>query len=123
MLAGAVAAVPPRSAQAPASTRPNIIVILTDDLGYGDVSSYGATALKTPNIDRLANEGLRFTYIEPNNKAKMNVNANIELGNDNVPQLYDLATDPGERENLAAAKPDRTKTMAQALAEIKSGKK
>ena len=39
----------------------NIVVIYTDDLGYGDVSSYGATALKTPNIDRLANEGLRFT--------------------------------------------------------------
>ena len=41
--------------------RPNIVIILTDDLGYGDVSSYGATALTTPNIDRLAKEGLRFT--------------------------------------------------------------
>ena len=39
----------------------NIVVIYTDDLGYGDVSSYGATALKTPHIDRLAKEGLRFT--------------------------------------------------------------
>jgi len=44
-----------------AQTRPNIILIYTDDLGYGDVSSYGATALKTPNIDRLAREGQRFT--------------------------------------------------------------
>ena len=43
------------------ATRPNIIVIMADDLGYGDVSCYGATALETPNIDRLANEGLRFT--------------------------------------------------------------
>jgi arylsulfatase A-like enzyme len=34
---------------------------MTDDLGYGDVSSYGATALTTTNIDRLAKEGLRFT--------------------------------------------------------------
>jgi arylsulfatase A-like enzyme len=41
--------------------RPNIVIILTDDLGYGDVSAYGATALTTPNIDRLAKEGLRFT--------------------------------------------------------------
>lgn len=41
--------------------RPNIVLILTDDLGYGDVSAYGATALTTPNIDRLAKEGLRFT--------------------------------------------------------------
>jgi len=50
-------------ATAPAyAQRPrNIVVIYTDDLGYGDVSSYGATALKTPNVDRLAKEGLRFT--------------------------------------------------------------
>src|SRR5918996_2339757 len=44
-----------------AQNRPNVVIIYTDDLGYGDVSSYGATALKTPNIDRLAKEGLRFT--------------------------------------------------------------
>lgn len=41
--------------------RPNIIVIMADDLGYGDVSCNGATALQTPNIDRLASEGIRFT--------------------------------------------------------------
>src|SRR5436190_13852031 len=40
---------------------PNIVLIMTDDLGYGDVSAYGATALQTANIDRLAKEGLRFT--------------------------------------------------------------
>lgn len=53
----AVLAAQPASAQ----TRPNIVVILIDDLGYGDVSANGATAVKTPNIDRLAQEGLRFT--------------------------------------------------------------
>ncbi|MDZ4850762.1 MAG: sulfatase-like hydrolase/transferase [Pirellulaceae bacterium] len=41
--------------------KPSIIVIMADDLGYGDLSCYGATAFKTPNIDRLAAEGLRFT--------------------------------------------------------------
>ena len=41
--------------------KPNVIVIMADDLGYGDVSCYGATALRTPNIDRLAAEGIRFT--------------------------------------------------------------
>ena len=41
--------------------KPNIIVILTDDLGYGDPVCYGGTKLKTPNIDRLAAEGIRFT--------------------------------------------------------------
>ncbi len=48
---------PPAATQA----RPNVVILYADDLGYGDVSSYGATALKTPNIDRLAREGLRFT--------------------------------------------------------------
>ena len=41
--------------------RPNIVVIMADDLGYGDLSCYGATRVKTPNIDRLAAEGQRFT--------------------------------------------------------------
>ena len=40
---------------------PNIVLIYADDLGYGDVSAYGAKALTTPNIDRLAKAGLRFT--------------------------------------------------------------
>jgi len=44
-----------------AQTRPNIVLIYADDLGYADVSSYGATGISTPNIDRLAKEGLRFT--------------------------------------------------------------
>src|ERR1700744_64833 len=39
---------------------PNIVVIVTDDLGYGDLSCYGATKIKTPNVDRLATQGLRF---------------------------------------------------------------
>ena len=39
----------------------NIVVIYGDDVGYGDLSCYGATAVKTPNCDRLAKEGLRFT--------------------------------------------------------------
>jgi len=41
---------------------PNVIFILTDDLGYSDIGCYGATKVKTPNIDRLAAEGLQFTH-------------------------------------------------------------
>ena len=41
--------------------RPNIVLIYADDLGYGDVGCYGAKRVATPNIDRLAAEGLRFT--------------------------------------------------------------
>jgi arylsulfatase A len=40
---------------------PNVIVILADDLGYGDLGCYGATKIETPHIDRLAREGMRFT--------------------------------------------------------------
>lgn len=40
---------------------PNIIIIYTDDLGYGDVGFNGATEIKTPNLDKLANNGVRFT--------------------------------------------------------------
>ncbi len=44
-----------------AAEKPNIVFILADDLGYGDLSSYGATKVETPNIDRLAKEGRKFT--------------------------------------------------------------
>ncbi|MBX7132955.1 MAG: arylsulfatase [Fimbriimonadaceae bacterium] len=44
-----------------ATTKPNIIFILADDLGYGELGCYGQTKIKTPNIDRLAREGIRFT--------------------------------------------------------------
>src|ERR1700722_7337796 len=45
---------------APAQPR-NIVIIFADDIGYGDLGCYGATKVKTPNLDRLATEGMRFT--------------------------------------------------------------
>ncbi len=47
--------------QAKIREKPNVIVIYADDLGYGDLSCYGATQINTPHIDKLASEGLRFT--------------------------------------------------------------
>ena len=41
--------------------RPNVVVILADDLGYGDLQCYGARRVSTPNVDRLAQSGIRFT--------------------------------------------------------------
>jgi arylsulfatase A-like enzyme len=51
----------PRLAVAAAPQRPNIVVILTDDMGFGDLGCYGGTFAPTPNLDRLAREGIRFT--------------------------------------------------------------
>lgn len=50
-------------AHAPVSEQPNIVIVLADDLGWGDVGCYGATRIRTPNIDRLAAEGLRFSDV------------------------------------------------------------
>jgi arylsulfatase A-like enzyme len=44
-----------------AAVRPNVVIIFADDLGYGDLGCYGAKGLATPHLDRLAQEGMRFT--------------------------------------------------------------
>ena len=49
------------TAEAQQPRKPNIIFILADDLGYGDLSTYGQTHFETPNLDRLAAEGMKFT--------------------------------------------------------------
>jgi hypothetical protein len=44
--------------------KPNVVLIMMDDLGYGDLGSYGAPDVHTPNVDRLAREGVRLTDAE-----------------------------------------------------------
>ena len=61
--------------------KPNIILINADDLGYGDLSDYGATKISTPNIDKLAQEGRMFTDAPP-------------------AQLHNLEVDPKQTINL-----------------------
>src|SRR5512144_1533055 len=46
---------------AQSGAKPNIVLIYADDVGYGDLSCYGATRVKTPNLERLAAGGMRFT--------------------------------------------------------------
>lgn len=60
----ALAAADSRSQQRPAAdaaSRPNVILIMTDDMGYADLGSYGGKDIKTPNLDRLARDGVRLT--------------------------------------------------------------
>jgi pectinesterase len=56
-----VIARPALATEAPAPARPNIVFIFVDDQGYYDLGCYGATEVKTPRIDEMANEGIRFT--------------------------------------------------------------
>ena len=60
MIALLVAAVPLLAAEQ-AARKPNIVFILTDDLGQRDLGCYGSTFYEMPNLDRLAKEGARFT--------------------------------------------------------------
>ena len=50
-----------------AADRPNVILVMTDDQGYGDLSCHGDRFLKTPNLDRLVSEGVEFDqhYVMP----------------------------------------------------------
>ncbi len=52
---------PAKNAAVIPTERPNVVILFADDLGYGDVGCYGATKIRTPNLDRLATAGTRFT--------------------------------------------------------------
>jgi arylsulfatase A-like enzyme len=56
----------PHAQPSPAAARPNIVLIITDDVGYGDVGSYGAPDIKTPHIDSLAKAGVKMTHFYAN---------------------------------------------------------
>jgi arylsulfatase A-like enzyme len=56
----------PATVRAATPPQPNILLVLIDDMGYGDLSCYGGTRVKTPNIDKLAAEGIRFTHFYVN---------------------------------------------------------
>ncbi len=66
ILLGIVLAVGAEQLSAASESRPNFLLIFTDDHGYGDVSAYGPTDVQTPNIDRIGAEGLVFTAMRAN---------------------------------------------------------
>lgn len=98
------------------SRRPNIILILTDDQGYGDLGRHGNPILKTPNLDRLHDESVRLTDFHvsptcaPTRSALMSGRHDFKNGVRWA--LYDVLTDPGETTDIAAAQPDIVKAMS-----------
>jgi arylsulfatase A-like enzyme len=74
-------------------------------------------------VEQAAGQALRvgqWKYMEPSQRQAINANTNTELGNDSVPQLYDLRADPGETQNVAARYPGRVKEMATLLDSIRA---
>ncbi len=66
-LAGIAVASPPSSLPPTEGMQPNVVILLADDLGYGDLSCYGAPLIDTPRLDAMANEGVRMNsfYVQP----------------------------------------------------------
>ena len=52
------------NAASDAANKPNFVIIFCDDMGYGDLSCYGNPTIRTPNIDRMACEGMKLTQFE-----------------------------------------------------------
>jgi arylsulfatase A-like enzyme len=107
-VAVALAALAP--AQAGPSRPPNIVILLADDLGYGDLGCYGHPTIRTPNLDRMAAEGLRFTqyyawcYCTPSRAALLTGRLPVRSGMNRV--LGPQST---------GGIPDREITLAEAL--------
>ena len=64
----------------PKGPKPNFIIIMADDLGYGDIACYGNPTIRTPNLDRMAHEGIRLTNFHTNGAASTPTRASLLTG-------------------------------------------
>jgi arylsulfatase A len=85
-------------------------------------SSQGRTVLIEQGFNSIAIVNGNWKYIEPNNHDVMNELTNTELGNNPLPQLFNLKTDAGEKNNVAAQNPDMVKQLADLLKQIREKK-
>lgn len=95
----------PAFLRAQSARRPNIIWIMADDLGYGDLGCYGQARVKTPNLDRMAKEGMRFTQAYAGSTVCAPSRCCLMTGNHtgharvrgNMPSSFDLHLRPEDR--------------------------
>src|SRR5512137_962098 len=98
-----------------AAQKPNIIIILADDLGYGDLGCYGHPTIRTPNLDRMATEGMRFTDFH--SAAEVCTPSRAALLTGRYPIRSGMCHDQFRvlRRNSAGGLPAEEVTIAQAL--------
>lgn len=129
---GAPASGGSRESREAAANKPNFIIIFTDDQGYQDLGCFASPDIRTPNVDRMAEEGMRFTHFYAHTqllavrsgKWKLHLPRKVstmqrwnvfhresDIIDFTKPLLYDLEKDPGEKHNLADKHPDTVREL------------
>jgi arylsulfatase A-like enzyme len=97
------------------NARPNIVLIITDDVGYGDFGSYGAPDIKTPNIDRLAREGVRMTDFYANGATCTPTRAGLVSGRYQQRFALERPLSSGTSQDSATGLPATGRSLPQLL--------
>ncbi len=105
------------------NSRPNIIIIFADDLGYGEIGSYGQKVIRTPNLDILATQGMRFTDFYSSSAlcapARCQLLTGLHTGHGAVRANFEMANGPAsftdELEKGQMPLPDQAHTIAEML--------
>lgn len=114
-LLGAVATIAPAQAK---ERRPNLLIIVADDLGYSDLGAFGGE-IRTPHLDKLALDGIRLAGFHtaptcsPTRAYRRGDWKLTDIGDSNW-RLFNIAHDPGETHDLSLSDPDRKAELAAA---------
>jgi hypothetical protein len=100
--------------------KPNSVIIFADDQGYQDVGCFGSPTIKTPNLDRMAAEGMKFTdfyYRGTTLEAVREGRWKLRRSNKKI-ELYDLQADISEQNSLAENHPDIVERLMSTMEEF-----